>query len=43
VTMTGQDPFDLDSLRINLADPTLVPTKSVKSRKQRERIHSEFY
>jgi hypothetical protein len=43
VTMTGQDPFDLDRLRINLADPTLVPAKSVKSRKQRERIHSEFY
>jgi len=40
-----RDPFDLDSLRINLADPTLVPAKSVKSRKQgkRERIHGEFY
>jgi hypothetical protein len=41
--MAGQDPFDLDSLRINPADPTLVPAKSVKSRKRRERIHSEFY
>jgi hypothetical protein len=40
-----RDPFNLDSLRINLADPTLVPAKPAKSRKQgkRERICGEFY
>jgi hypothetical protein len=43
--MVERDPFDLEGLRINPADPTLVPAKSAKSRKQRkrERINGEFY
>lgn len=38
------DPFDLESLRINPADPTLVFAKSARARRgRRERISGEFY
>ena len=38
------DPFDLEGLRIDPADPTLVPAKTAKPRKgRRERVSGEFY